>query len=201
MPDINEKLDRFRQIVLEDAAAERAALLGEVTPERETRLQEAEAQIKRETDELVQNRSTAITAELGREESRRLLADQRAVAARREEIAHEVFAAVRERILEFTETEAYLPHLKKLYTEAFSALGNPYDGVCWLRPQDMRFSKDLAAVLPGKFVTFQEGSFQLGGLIVDCQSKLLRADQSYDTALGDLDGHFAELFGLRLADD
>ena len=167
MPDINEKLDRFRQIVLEDAAAERAALLGEVTRERETRLQEAEAQIKRETDELVQNRSTAITAELGREESRRLLADQRAVAARREEIAHEVFAAVRERILEFTETEAYLPHLKKLYTEAFSALGNPYDGVCWLRPQDMRFSKDLAAVLPGKFVTFQEGNFQLGGLADD----------------------------------
>ena len=91
MPDINEKLDRFRQIVLEDAAAERAALLGEVTREREIRLQEAEAQIKRETDELVQSRSTAITAELGREESRRLLADQRAVATRREEIAQEAF--------------------------------------------------------------------------------------------------------------
>lgn len=42
---------------------------------------------------------------------------------------------------------------------------------------------------------------RLGGLIVDCHSKLLRADQSYDTALGDLDGHFAELFGLDLADD
>jgi hypothetical protein len=50
-------------------------------------------------------------------------------------------------------------------------------------------------------VTFKEGAFTLGGLIVDCPSRLLRADESYDTALGDLDGHFAELFGISLADD
>ena len=80
-------------------------------------------------------------------------------------------------------------------------MGNPYDGTIWLRPQDMHYQRELAACLPGRHVTFQPGSFTLGGLIVDCHSRLLRADQSYDTALGDLDGHFAELFGLGLADD
>ena len=65
----------------------------------------------------------------------------------------------------------------------------------------MQYQRELAGGLPGRHVTFQAGSFRLGGLIVDCHSKLLRADQSYDTALGDLDGHFAELFGLDLADD
>lgn len=108
---------------------------------------------------------------------------------------------VRQRLLEFTKTEEYLPHLKKLYKEAFAALGNPYDGVILLREEDMQYAKELSAVLPGRHVTFQAGSFTLGGLIVDCPSKLLRADQSYDTALGDLDGHFAELFGLSLTDD
>ena len=130
-----------------------------------------------------------------------MMADKRIIATRREEIGHEVFDAVREKLLAFTKTEDYLPHLKQLYIEAFAALGNPYDGLIWLRPEDMQYQRELAGCLPGRHVTFQAGSFQLGGLIVDCHSKLLRADQSYDTALGDLDGHFAELFGLDLADD
>lgn len=201
MPDINEKINIFSQIVLNDATKERDNLLQEVAQERQKRLSEAEAQIKRETDIKVQARASVISGESGRALSRKLLEEKRIIATRREEIAKEVFQAVREKILEFTKTEEYLPHLKQLYVEAFSALGNPYDGVILLRQEDLQYSRELAATLPGRHVTFQAGSFKLGGLIVDCHSKLLRADQSYDTALGDLDGHFAELFGLSLADD
>lgn len=201
MPDINEKLDIFKQIVLDDAARERDALLQEVAQVRQKRLTEAEAQIKRETELKVLARASVISGESGRALSRKILEEKRIIATRREEIAREVFQAVREKILEFTKTEEYLPHLKKLYVEAFSALGNPYDGVILLREEDLKYSRELAAALPGRHVTFQAGTFTLGGLIVDCHSKLLRADQSYDTALGDLDGHFAELFGLSLADD
>lgn len=201
MPDMNDKFDRFKQLVLEEALQDQQALRTQVAQERSRRLREAEEQIKRETDEYVQERARAITSETGREISRRMLADKRAVAAQRETIAADVFAAVREKILSFTETEEYLPHLKALYVDAFQALGNPYDGQILLRPQDMQYARELAASLPGRHVTFLEGDFKLGGLIVDCQSRLLRADMSYDTALGDLEGHFAELFGISLADD
>lgn len=201
MPDINAKLDIFKRIVLDDAARERDKLLEQVSKARQERISAAEAEIRRETESKVQTQASAISSESGREISRRLLADKRIIATRREEMAHEVFAAVREKIVAFTQTDAYLEHLKQLYVKAFSALGNPYDGVIWLREEDLRYSRELAAALPGRHVTFQAGSFKLGGLIVDCHSKLLRADQSYDTALGDLDGHFAELFGLSLADD
>ena len=201
MPDMNDKLDRFKQLVLNDAAKERDALQRQISRERDVRLREAEDQIKRETDAMVQSRARAITSETGRQISKRMLADKRIITNRREAIAQEVFAAVREKINAFTQTDDYLPHLKKLYAEAFKALGNPYDGEIWLRPSDMQYSRELAASLPGKHVTFKEGAFTLGGLIVDCPSRLLRADESYDTALGDLDGHFAELFGISLADD
>ena len=201
MPDINEKLQRFRQLVLEDAQQERSARMARVEQQRKARVDAAAQELRRRIDMETQQKADAITAEAGREISRRMMADKRIIATRREEIGQEVFAAVREKLLAFTETEEYLPHLRRLYVEAFAALGNPYDGVIWLRPQDMRFSRELSACLPGRHVTFSEGSFTLGGLIVDCHSKLLRADQSYDTALQDLDGHFAELFGLGLADD
>ena len=201
MPDMNQKLERFRQLVLEDAQKERGKIMDDVARQRRQRLDTARTEIRSRVDLEKQQKAEAIRAETGREISRRMMADKRQIATRREEIGHEVFDAVREKLLAFTETEDYLPHLKKLYVDAFEALGNPYDGTIWLRPQDMRYQRELAACLPGRHVTFQPGTFTLGGLIVDCHSKLLRADQSYDTALGDLDGHFAELFGLGLADD
>lgn len=201
MPDIHEKLNTFQQIILDDAAREREALLSEVERVRKTRLSAAEAELRKEIEARVQTEASAISGEMGQKISRQLLLDKRIIATRREEMAQEVFSLVRDRLLAFTQTDAYLPHLKKLYAEAFQALGNPYDGVILLRDADMQYTKELSAVLPGRHVTFQTGSFTLGGLIVDCHSKLLRADLSYDTALGDLDGHFAELFGLSLADD
>ena len=201
MPDINEKLERFRQVILQDAQKERDAVLKKVEQTRSDRLTQAETEIRLEIDAKTQTREDAIRAETGRQVSRRMLENQRTIASRRDEMSRELFAAVREKLLNFTRTEDYLPHLKKLYREAFAALGNPFDGVIWLRPADMQYSRELATVLPGRHVTFQEGSFILGGLIVDCHSRMLRADQTYDTALGDLDGHFAELFGLSLTDD
>lgn len=201
MPDLNEKLDIFQQIILDDAAREREQLLAEIASARQTRLSAAESELRKETEARVQSEASAIAGAQGQKISRQLLQDKRVIATRREEMSHEVFALVRQRLLDFTQTDAYLPHLKKLYQEAFQALGNPYDGVILLREEDLKYSRELSAVLPGRHVTFQAGSFTLGGLIVDCHSKLLRADQSYDTALGDLDGHFAELFGLSLADD
>ena len=201
MPDINQKLERFRQLVLEDAQKERGRIMEDVDQQRRQRLDAAQAEIRRRVDAEKQQKAEAIQAETGREISRRMMADKRQIATRREAIGHEVFDAVREKLLAFTETEDYLPHLKKLYVQAFAALGNPYDGVILLRREDMDYSRELAQVLPGRHVQFQEGGFVLGGLIVDCHSRLLRADQSYDTALDDLDGHFAELFGLSLADD
>ena len=41
----------------------------------------------------------------------------------------------------------------------------------------------------------------LGGLIAACPEIGQRIDGSYDTALSELTGHFAELFGLSLSDD
>ena len=201
MPDINQKLERFRQLVLEDAQQERSRILTDIEAQRTERLAQAEAEIRARVDAETQRKAETIQAETGRNISRRMMEDKRIIATRREEIGREVFDEVRRRLLDFTKTPDYLPHLKKLYLEAFDALGNPYDGLIWLRTEDMDYSRELAACLPGRHVNFQAGSFTLGGLIVDCHSKLLRADQSYDTALGDLDGHFAELFGIGLADD
>ena len=198
---MNTKLERFKKLVINDARQAQDETIRQAQEVRAQRLDAAEARFRREFDELRQRRSQEILADNGQEISRRLMQSKRAVAARREEIGHEVFAAVREKLLAYTETPDYLEHLKKLLSEAFSALGNPYDGTVLLREADMKYASELSKLLPGRHISFEPGSFRLGGLIVDCNSKLLRADQSYDTELSNLEAHFAELFGLSLADD
>ena len=47
----------------------------------------------------------------------------------------------------------------------------------------------------------REGSFQLGGLILESRSLRQRLDASYDASMEELSGHFASLVGLSLADE
>ena len=59
----------------------------------------------------------------------------------------------------------------------------------------------LAASGPQVRLTFREGDFRLGGLIAESPDLGLRVDSSFDSAAGELSGHFAELFGLSLSDE
>ena len=59
----------------------------------------------------------------------------------------------------------------------------------------------IAASAPQIRLTFREGDFRLGGLIAESPDLGLRVDSSFDSAAGELSGHFAELFGLSLSDE
>lgn len=76
MPDINHKLNRFRQLVLEDAQQERDGILSRVEAQRRARVETAAAEIRRRVDAETQQKSEAITAETGREISRRMMGRQ-----------------------------------------------------------------------------------------------------------------------------
>ena len=60
---------------------------------------------------------------------------------------------------------------------------------------------ELAASAPEVHIHFEEGSFALGGLIAQSLELGLYLDSTFDTALAELNGHFAELFGLSLSDE
>lgn len=200
MTDTNSKLERFIQHILTDAASERDEILAGLDARRSDELAAAEDAILAETYEYIRKSVTEIRTETGRQVSQRLLSNKRDIAVRREQIADEVFNQTRERISEFVASPEYEEHLMRLFEKALEALGNPYDGVVYLRPEDMRFEQELRKLRPTVFFEFCEGNFSLGGIILDCRSKQQRIDESFDTALSDLDGHFAELFGLSLSE-
>ena len=201
MAEVNSSFSRFSQIVLDDASRERTRILEDVETRRSKALREAEQAAAAAMRQTIHEETVRLEAESGRTISRHMLENNRRIATRREAISEEVFRAVHDRLLSWTRTPEYRQALGKLYCRAFEELGSPWDAVIYLRQEDLALDSDLARLLPGRHVEFREGSFTLGGLIMDCHSRMLRVDLSYDTALGDLDGHFAEMFGLRLSDE
>ena len=72
----------------------------------------------------------------------------------------------------------------------------------FLRPRRSELGQaPVAASAPQIRLTFREGDFRLGGLIAESPDLGLRVDSSFDSAAGELSGHFAELFGLSLSDE
>ena len=172
MPDMNQKLDRFTAKILAEAADESKRALAEVKRRRELRFQEAEDAALKEAYEYIHG-----------------------------EMAQEVFALVRAKIAAFTRTPAYGQRLTALLAEALEQLSGAEEVLVTLRGDDLSFREALAASAPQIRLTFREGDFRLGGLIAESPDLGLRVDSSFDSAAGELSGHFAELFGLSLSDE
>lgn len=118
---------------------------------------------------------------------------RRALLARREQYAAEVFDAVRERIAAFTASGEYPAHLAALLDRAREALGAGKT-VIWLRQEDMHLGGALKKKCPN--AELREGDFALGGLWLSVDAR--RADMSFDTALDGLRGRFAEIIGMEI---
>lgn len=182
--------------------------LDAITAASEAQLASIESNISGETAALevqAQKKAQAAAAAWKHSESERIRdaavletaarrsADRRALLARREQYAAEVFAAVRERIHAFTVSGEYPAQLAVLLEKGRAALGEGKT-VIWLRREDMALGGALRKKCPNAEV--REGDFALGGLWLSVDAR--RADLSFDTALDELRGRFAEIIGMEI---
>ena len=191
MPELKQKLDRFTAAILSQATAEARQALDEVTAKRDKAYRDSEDRILTEVYRYIHGEVERIKSESGREVSRHMLENKHKLYLRREEIAREVFSAVADRIAAYN----------ALFHAALTAHGGAEDVTVFLRPADMARAGELAASAPEVHIHFEEGSFALGGLIAQSLELGLYLDSTFDTALAELNGHFAELFGLSLSDE
>ena len=198
MPEQLRKLDRFTAAILSEAAEEAEQTLETVKKKHDAAYSDAEKKIALEAYHYVHDEASRIRVESGRRVSRHMLDNKKTLYLRRGEIAAEVFEGVRARIEKFTQTPAYFNRLEELCRESMDILGGADDAKVLLRGEDADFARELAENFPA--VRFGEGEFSLGGLMAASESLGLFIDSTYDTAMEELSGHFAELFGLSLSD-
>ena len=202
MPDMKMKLDRFTAAILAQATQETERTLDDVRRRRDEAYSAAEDQVLREAYQYIHREVARIKSESGRGVSKHMLDNKRKLYLRREQMAQETFALVREKIEAFTKTPAYLSRLRALLDEALATLSGSAEVQVFLRAEDLPLAQPLQASCGGaRRLTFREGGFQLGGLVAESEQLGLRVDSSFDSAAGELSGHFAELFGISLSDD
>ena len=201
MPELSKKLDRFTAAILAEATAENERVMAQLRAKRKQACDEAEDQSLLEAYHYIQGEVARIKSEAGRRVSRHMLENKRTLYLRREAIAQEVFTLVEQRIQSFTQTSAYLDRLRELLTQALALLPEADDVRVLLRPADMGYADALRGAAGGRPLTFAPGSFSLGGLIAESAQLGRQADASFDSAMAERSGHFAELFGLSLADE
>lgn len=201
MSDPNVKLDRFTAAIVAEANADTQRTLASLSEKRATLYAAAEDQVLNEVYHHIHGEVARIKSEAGRQASRHMLENKRTLYLRREEISHEVFEAVRARVDAYTSSPAYGPKMAAMLADALSTLGGPKEARVLLRPADRYLAELLAQSQSGVSLTFLEGEFALGGLVVDAPTLGKRADASFDSTMEQLSGSFAELFGLSLPTD
>ncbi len=199
MSDLNTKLDRFTAAILAEATAETERTLADLAEKRTAAYSAAEEQLLGEVYRYIHSEVQRVKAESGRLVSRHMLDNKRSLYLRRDQMAGEVFGAVREQLVAYALTEAYPTRLAELYRAAMDTLGGPAEVRLFLRPADLALSQQITAAVPHVKAQILEGDFILGGLIVDAPSLGKRVDATFDSSMEELCGHFAEFFGLSLS--
>ena len=130
------------------------------------------------------------------------LAARRSRLGLREGCQRVVIADVRQRLKRYPDTPEYAAALEKLLLQGLEAIPGAKRARVLLRSEDISHKLHLKAAAPDVELSFAEGFFELGGLIVEFPDEHRRADLTFDTALDDLAGRFAEItgFGMEGAD-
>ncbi len=198
--ETGKKLEEYTDSIIADAIEDSNKIVSELREKQEKLIQKAETDI---TAEALRYQNAKIAEIKTRENLRinaRMTENKYKLLQYREDCANEAFKDVEQKIVEFTASEEYLPHLKGLLKKAIDFLGYGFLVEVYLRPEDMHLADELHASVSGVSLAFCEGEFALGGLRVVCPTKGQRIDLSFDTSMKDLVGHFTELSGLNMGE-
>ena len=162
--DTDKKLEEFTDTIIAEAIEEAHKITLELKSKQDALIKDAENSIAAEAERY----KTSSIAEISAAEERRISAkrnaDKHALLQYRESCAVDIYKRVQSKIHDFTSTDAYLEHLKKLLKEAIESLGYGISVIVYLRAEDMRFDKELICCVTGVSIAISQGIF----LSADC---------------------------------
>jgi vacuolar-type H+-ATPase subunit E/Vma4 len=107
--------------------------------------------------------------------------NQRKLMKKRQDLIDNLFVEIREKLVDFTETDGYKAKLK----EKITLLGNQYysDGILRLADKDMSMADELSKSFSGHIMVESDESIKIGGFILEFQQDRIVIDETYDARL------------------
>ena len=198
--DTDKKLAAFTDAMLNTAIEESHDIFVELSEKEKELVEKATREITAEVERYKSRKLAEIKARESHRITTRMTDNKRTLLQFREDSANLAFSEAREKIRQFTESEEYLPHLIGLLKKAIAVFGYGFAAVVYLRPEDMHFSDELHSSAAGVSLAFSEGAFTLGGLCLSCPAMGKQVDLTFDSAMSDMVGHFADMSGLQVGE-
>ena len=119
----NEKLNKFHQAINHYAEEQRKKIEQEVEEFKKRELDEAESEVLAEAYRMIQKEMAEMRGRITREIAHREMDARRALLEKRGEITRKVFAAAREKLLDFAGSAEYGALLEKEMAALLEAAG------------------------------------------------------------------------------
>lgn len=193
MIEENERAAKFMQAIQRDGEKRRAAIMEAIDREIESELDKVRATVKAKAQQMGDYEKVRLQEETNRELSHSVLETGAELAARRSEIARQVFCACEEELARFTAQPAYGEYLSKS-TASLLQLLRADKAEFFARQQDLAA---VQAVLPEGCTVTPDATIRLGGL--RAKSGSVEADDTLDMKLDAQKDWFLQNSGMSIA--
>lgn len=193
MIEENERAAKFMQAIQRDGEKRRTAIIQSIDEEIAAELEKVKTAAEAKARQMGDYEKVRLQEETNRKLSHSVVETGAELAARRSEIAQQVFEACEEKLAAFTAGPEYAGYLKKSAGELMQLL-HAEKADFYARPQDVEAAK--AAVPAGCAVT-ADATIRLGGL--RAKSGSVEADDTLDMKLEAQKDWFLQNSGMSIA--
>ena len=198
-PTIDEKLENFNRMILQDATASRDDVIDSLRKDTEAKLEASKAAIDREVTEVYNREVTRAIQQKESLISKAKVNARKSIISVRNEVMDSVTAELTERFRVFTKSLEYEPWLMKNIDDAVAIIA-PGSGQLHLTNHDLeRYQEKIAARYPHfSFVTADPG--MIGGCRTDAPDMNLFIDNSLENKIACCREELYTVSALKLSD-
>lgn len=195
MSVIDEKLQRFENIIFSDVDAKVNATIEEADRNKENALSEHQEKIMDKYFDYMQDQVQLIQSDIKRQMAKAELSAKRELLLYRNQISDKVFQNVKKQLSDFAQSDDYPIYLTDSIRDCLQNQ-SMQDVKILVRKEDLSLLQENE--FTQQFAVEQDSSIQLGGFILLDKSAGTMIDQSFDSKLDELFSYFIQTSGLMI---
>lgn len=176
------KTDKFLKAIKKYAKEQKNAMRSEVKQLKTERLKEAEERAKRDSEQLIRQKLSETRSRETVNLATKTKQGQEKLFIERAGMVDEVFRKAAEKLLAFTQTDAYREKLKESARTVAGIFGDN-DCTLYVNERDLSAAEELTAIFGGHAKVEADKTIRIGGIKGSCESMRIIADETLDSKL------------------
>lgn len=196
MATVNEKLEHFNKVALEQATKKRDKILQQMKKEKEALITQKREEFKIQAEEFLKKELQSIEKEKNEIISKAFLESRELVSKKREETKKNVFIEVKEKIRKFVKSEHYKEYLLNLIIKSCKLAGEG-ELIVLLKEEDIDLIFKEVEKLPFK-ISLKAENEAFGGCKVINKTLNILIDNTISKKINEAMNKFFEISCLKI---